>query len=673
MRQTSALLEPPGRTSPYNESVPETLIDPLVGRVVDGRYVVRELIARGGMASVYRATDKRLGRDIALKIMSAELLGQSADFSSRFRREARSAARLTHPGMVRVYDQGTDGDLNYLTMELIEGPNLRQRLLVEGTLPLGGAMRIAEKLLETIGAAHRLGLVHRDVKPENVLIDAEGEPKLADFGLARAVTEVTSTTTGTIIGTVAYLGPELVSKGLSDARTDVYAMGILLYEMVTGRQPFTGPSAIEVASRHVHEDVPPPSTYVLWLPPEFDALIARMADRDPRRRPSDANEALALVRQTRSMIDDPTLDRKAEPPSGSQARLVGSRPTAVLEPVPTGQTVTLPIGLGEDFADDGDDWDGEIGPPTDDVPAKPKLAWWVGALAAAVVMLVAMGAWWYTGFGPGAYTSVPSVDGQPAAAAQATLKDAGFQVTMLDKFHDDVAPGIVIGTLPAGNTRIAKGGAVTVEVSKGPLMVQIPTVVGVTITDAKGRLDAAGFPDPVVEEVWDDAIPAGEVMSCSPDQETMVRHDAEITLKVSKGPEPITIPNVVGATLTTAEATLSAHALNVSVQHGRTLDFPAGQIYKQDPAADSPGFRTQDMTIWVSDGKPQVTIPNFTSPQVSPGVAKNTAEDLGLVVTLTSLCKWYQPTCEDDFVKDQSIVPGQVVDWGTSITLYTGN
>ncbi len=663
MRQRRALLETFGRTSPYNESVPGTLIDPLVGRVVDGRYVVRELIARGGMASVYRATDKRLGRDIALKIMSSDLLGQSADFSSRFRREARSAARLTHPGMVRVYDQGTDGDLNYLTMELIEGPNLRQRLLTEGTLPLGEAMRIAEKLLDTIGAAHRLGLVHRDIKPENVLIDLEGEPKLADFGLARAVTEVTATTTGTILGTVAYLGPELVSKGVSDARTDVYAMGILLYEMVTGRQPFTGPSAIEVASRHVHEDVPLPSSYVLWLPPEFDALIARMADRDPRKRPSDANEALALVRQTRSMIDEPTLDRRAEPPSGSQALLSGSQPTAVLEPVPTGQTVTLPIGLGEDLGDDDDEWDEEIGPPTDDVPAKPRLAWWVGALAAAAVMLAAMGVWWYTGFGPGAYTTVPGVSGQSASAAQTTLEGAGFQVTMLDKFDDNVAVGVVIATDPLADSRIAKGGAVTVEVSKGPLMVQIPTVVGVDITDAKSRIADAAFPDPTVLEDWSDTVPANEVISCSPDQETTVRHDTAITLTVSKGPEPITIPSVIGSTLQTAQDTLAFFKLNVIVQHGRTTEVATGQIYQQDPAPDAAGHRTQDMTIWVSDGKPLVTVENYISRDKD--VAKHDAEALGLTVTLTKQHWW----CTGAGITDQSIDPGKQVEVGTAIVL----
>lgn len=643
--------------------MPETLIDPLVGRVVDGRYVVRELIARGGMASVYRATDKRLGRDIALKIMSSELIGQSGDFSSRFRREARSAARLTHPGMVRVYDQGTDGDLNYLTMELIDGPNLRQRMVAQGPLALGEAMRVAEKLLEAIGAAHRLGLVHRDIKPENVLIDADGEPKLADFGLARAVTEVTSTTTGTILGTVAYLGPELVSKGLSDARTDVYAMGILLYEMVTGRQPFTGPSAIEVASRHVHEDVPPPSSYVLWLPPEFDALIARMADRDPRKRPSDANEALALVRQTRSMIDEPTLDRRADPPSGSHAILDSSNATAVLEATPTGQTVTLPIGLGEDFADGGDEWEGDY-PATDDTPTKPRLAWWVGALVAAAVMLVAMGVWWYTGFGPGAYTKVNAVAGQAAAAAQTTLKDAGFQVTMADAFDDAVPVGIVIATDPAGGTRISKGGAVTVKVSQGPLMVKVPTVIGVDITDAKARIAAALFPAPAIDEEWSDTVPVNEVYAVSPDQDTMARHNAAISLKVSKGPEPITIPNVVGSTLQTAKDTLAFYKLNVNVQHGRTVDVATGQIYKQDPAANAPGFRVQDMTIWVSDGKPLIVVPDFTLKPVDAQVQR--AQDLGFKVVLKKL--W--PFSTKNAITGQDIAPGTPnVEVGTTITL----
>ncbi len=648
---------------PYNETVSETLTDPLVGRVIDGRYVVRQLIARGGMAAVYRATDKRLGRDIALKVMSAELIGQSSDFSSRFRREARSAAKLTHPGMVRVYDQGTDGDINYLTMEYIDGPNLRQRLALDGTIPLGEAMRIVERLLETVGAAHRLGLVHRDIKPENVLIDSEGEPKLADFGLARAVTEVTATTTGTILGTVAYLGPELVAKGVSDARTDVYAMGILLYEMVTGRQPFTGPSAIEVASRHVHEDVPPPSSYVLWLPPEFDALIARMADRDPRRRPSDANEALALVRQTRSMIDEPSLARKADPPSTAGIP-IGTDPTAVLEPVSTGQTVTLPIGLGEGFEDDDEDeWGQELEPLTEEGPTKPRLAWWVGALAAAVLMLVAMGAWWYTGFGPGAYTSVPSVDGYSAAKAQSTLEDSGFDVTLTESYDDATDPGLVIDTEPGGGQRIAKGGAIVVNVSKGPLMVELPTLVGIDVSDAKLNLDKATFPEPTIKREYSDTIAVDEVISSVPAEATMVRHDTVVTLVVSDGPKPITIPNVIGSTEKTALETLGFYNLDVAVEHGRTVDVAKGQVYKQDPAGDSPGFRAQEMTIWVSDGKPLVTVENYISRDKD--VAKSDAEDIGLIVKLNKKHWW----CTGSGVTDQDIAPNTQVEVGTTITL----
>jgi beta-lactam-binding protein with PASTA domain len=388
-----------------------------------------------------------------------------------------------------------------------------------------------------------------------------------------------------------------------------------------------------------------------------------MADRDPRKRPSDANEALALVRQTRSMIDEPTLDRRADSPSGPQFVLNSSNATAVLDATPTGQTVTLPIGLGEDFAEGGDEWEGDY-PATDDTPTKPRLAWWVGALVAAAVMLVAMGVWWYTGFGPGAYTTVPSVAGQPAAAAQTTLKGAGFLVTMTDAFDDTVPVGLVIATDPAASARIAKGGAVTAKVSQGPLMVQIPKVVGVDIADAKSRIAAALFPAPTIDEEWSDTVPVNEVYASTPDQETMARHNAAITLKVSKGPEPITIPNVVGATLQTAQDTLGFYKLNVNVQHGRTLDVATGQIYKQDPAANAAGFRVQDMTIWVSDGKPFIDVPDFTLKPVDQEVQR--AKDLGFNVVLKKL--W--PFSTKNQISNQDIAPGTAnVEWGTTITL----
>lgn len=235
-----------------------TLTDPLVGKLVDGRYRVVSRIARGGMATVYLATDRRLDRDVALKVMHPHLAdgADGADFISRFRREARAAARLTHPGLVAVYDQGLDGETSYLTMEFIDGTNLRHALVTEGALQVRRAFSIVESVLDALATAHRTNLVHRDIKPENVLIAEDGRVKVADFGLARAVTEVTSTATGTVFGTVAYLAPEIILTGTCDARTDVYAVGILLFEMLTGRQPHTGETPIQVAYKHVNTDIP---------------------------------------------------------------------------------------------------------------------------------------------------------------------------------------------------------------------------------------------------------------------------------------------------------------------------------------------------------------------------------------------------------------------------------
>src|SRR5919107_1301785 len=294
-------------------AVGTTISDPLVGHLVDGRYEVVSRIARGGMATVYLAVDRRLDREVALKVMHPHLAEGSsgAAFVARFRREARAAARLSHPGLVGVFDQGVDGDTSYLTLEYVDGTNLRRHLGEQGALSVGEAFSILERVLDALAAAHRTGLVHRDVKPENVLLASDGRVKLADFGLARAVTEVTSTTTGTVLGTVAYLAPELVARGVSDTRTDVYAVGVLLYEMLTGRQPFTGETPIQVAFQHVNLDIPAPSGLAPWLPQEVDELVGALAAREPADRPADPGAAPTLVRRTRPALDPATLARPA--------------------------------------------------------------------------------------------------------------------------------------------------------------------------------------------------------------------------------------------------------------------------------------------------------------------------------------------------------------------------
>src|SRR5690606_11346087 len=307
------------------------------------------------MATVYLAFDRRLEREVALKAMHQPLVEDDAsrEFVARFRREAKSAARLTHPGIVHVYDQGIDGELSYLTMEYVRGENLRSRIAHEGTLPVGEALALADAILDALAAAHRLGLVHRDVKPENVLIDTDGRARISDFGLARAVTEVGSRADTVIMGSPGYLAPELLSMGSAGPSIDVYAVGVMLFEMVTGRHPFTGESSIEIASKHVHEDIPTPSTFAPWLPTEFDDLVGVLASRDPAERPADAAAALVLVRSTRAVMDDPTLDRRADPPSGAFAITRDPDATMVLDTPAAGATVALPVGIGRPFASTG--------------------------------------------------------------------------------------------------------------------------------------------------------------------------------------------------------------------------------------------------------------------------------------------------------------------------------
>ena len=280
--------------------------DPLTGRLVDSRYEIVDLVARGGMATVYRAYDRRLDRVVGLKLMHAHL-ADSPDFVARFRREARAAARLSNPGVVAVYDQGSLEGVAYLIMEYVEGPNLRD-LMAAGPLSVREALGLTAQILRPLGAAHRAGLVHRDIKPENVLLPADGSvAKVADFGLARAVTEVTQTTTGNVLGTVAYLAPELITAGSSSPCADVFSVGVIIYELLTGEQPFIADSPIQIAFRNVHEDIPPPSALAPDLPADVDELVSAMTRRDPKQRPQHADEALALLRKTAASLSEDQL------------------------------------------------------------------------------------------------------------------------------------------------------------------------------------------------------------------------------------------------------------------------------------------------------------------------------------------------------------------------------
>lgn len=628
-----------------------TLTDPLLGRLVDGRYDVLSRIARGGMATVYLALDRRLDREVALKVMHPHLAEgvTGAEFVARFRREARAAARLTHPGLVAVLDQGVDGENSYLAMEYVAGSNLRHRLHEDGALTVGDALRTTEAVLAALAVAHRAGLVHRDIKPENVLIATDGRVKVADFGLARAITEVTATATGTVLGTVAYLAPELVALGASDTRTDVYAVGILLYEMLTGRQPFVGSTPIQVAYQHVHRDIPAPSDAVDWLPTEIDELVESLAARDPAERPVDAGAALALVRQVRMSLDGDLLEQKADVASAGPAlplahpsapvRTVAgdTTPTQLLhathddaddDPDATQQlsavaadsrgdlrrTIALPIGSGLHAVDDAQT---EPEPEPASAPARSEAGPRRRLLGVLVVVAVFAGlwagAWWYMTSGPGAYTSVPAeLVGLELTEAEQVLDTAGLTHTTVEVHDPEVPAGHVVTSSPAPGERVRKDGEVELSVSLGPDLRTVPEgLIGGPAEDAVVALEEVGF---VVAEPFTDhhdTVPAGHViaMSVAGGEEHPV--GTEVRLTVSDGPAPVEVPDVLGEERQRAIAVLElALGPNVQVTEDYSEEYPAGQVMAQSLDPGSEANRMDSVTITVSLGPPLVDVPD---------------------------------------------------------------
>ncbi|HEX7805345.1 MAG TPA: Stk1 family PASTA domain-containing Ser/Thr kinase [Cellulomonas sp.] len=665
-----------------------TVTDPLVGRLVDGRYEVMSRIARGGMATVDLAIDRRLDREVALKVMHPHLAAgtDGSDFVARFRREARAAARLTHPGLVGVYDQGLDGETSYLTMEYIDGTNLRRHLSEQGSLTVGAALDLIDRVLDALAVAHRAGLVHRDIKPENVLIAADSRVKVADFGLARAVTEVTSAMTGTVFGTVAYLAPELVARGSSDARTDVYAAGILLYEMITGRQPFVGETPIQVAFQHVNSDIPAASDLVHWLPVEIDELIGALAAREPDDRPTDASAALALVRRTRVALDPETLARRADvTPSISLplataigdeepdddvpgSALVGPTPlddgqstppagpdaeTTRFAVVPAGGTVALPIGTGIQ--------------PTADKPTpshrRRRVIW--ASVVALLLVAVGGGAWWYVTEGPGAYTTVPQVAGEAQDVASTILTAHGLSAVPVEAFDHTVAVGFVVGTTPAEGSRIRKDGTVTVTVSKGQDLVVVPDkLVGAMQADAEAALTAAGLKAAYVDgKHYSDTAPLGAVIEASAKPGDQVERSSEVQLTISYGPAPVTIVSVVGATQDEASKQLGSLGLKVALTPAFSDTVPAGRVMSQDPLPQADGHHRGDtVTLTISQGPELFAIPDLTGQQYDK--AAQTLTDLGMVPKRQNALGGLFGT-----VRYQSVGPGEKVAKGTVITL----
>lgn len=658
--------------------------DPLVGRTVDGRYDVLRRIARGGMATVYLASDRRLERHVALKVMHPHL-SDGADVVARFRREARAAARLAHPGIVAVLDQGVDGETNYLTMEYVPGRTLRTEIAGHGSLTLGRSLEITAAVLDALAAAHRAGLVHRDVKPENVLLGVDDRIKVADFGLARAVSEATASSTGTLLGTVAYLSPEIVTSGEVTAAADVYAVGVVLYEMITGVPPFTGTSPIQVAYRHVHEDVPAPSDTVAWLPLEVDDLVARLTSRDLAVRPPDGPAALALVRRVVGGLDSraqslranvrgrPDLLVPIEVPEygsvganddGGDDDGRGTDLTTALDRGPGTGTIALPIGAVRAPAPE---------PTAPATPAPPPrrrrrkaMAWFLSVL----ILLLTGGsatAWYYT-MGPGSAVTVPALVGEPVAEAEAALTELELEVTTSETFDDDAPAGAVLESDPAVGTSLARGETVALVVSLGIETHEVPPLEGLTQEEAVAELTEAGLTvdDPVVTAESRD-VPEGTVLSSDPAAGEVIAYDVPVGLTVSSGPRVVTVPDdYVGKE---SELVLSdlADVLDIAPEQiTRTEvfsdDVPAGMVVSVVPEPGSEQRQGTPAAVEVSKGPELFEVPNVQGRQI--GEATEILEDAGFVVERTNVLGGFFGT-----VRQQDVEAGELRARGTVVTL----
>ena len=574
-----------------------TVSDPLVGRLLDGRYAVQSRIARGGMATVYLAVDERLDRDVAVKVMHAGL-SADAEFVRRFIREARSAARLSHPGIVQVFDQGEDDGVVYLAMEYVPGRTLRDLMRERGALTPRESLDVLEPVLDALATAHRAGIVHRDIKPENVLLADDGRVKVADFGLARAVsTSTVATAAGVLLGTVAYLAPEQVERGVADARSDVYAAGVLLFEMLTGSTPFEGETALQVAYQHVHDDVPAPSTRASGIAPEIDDIVLAAAAHDPDERPNDARELLIVVREARRRSTPEALD---------------VRPVAAA-PTDGRNDSTVMLDRRPAFDHRGGDT-GLIMVPQQQPVRRSRRGRITLALVLAIAVLLGVGGW-YVGAGPGAYAVVPQVVGKSQADAESALRAAGLGRTPLPEYSETVPVGLVIRTDP--KTRVRKDGTVTLVVSRGPERYDVPLLAGLAEAAAREALANNKLGVDNVKRAFSDKVASGLVVSSDPVKGKQLRRNATVDLVVSRGRKPIEVTSWVGKAADQAKAALVKAGFAVSTKQVFDDAVPDGDVVAQTPSSGT-GFRGTKVALVVSKGPELVAVPRVVGSQIDP-------------------------------------------------------
>lgn len=642
----------------------------LVGKLIGGRYQIDEVVARGGMATVYLAVDIRLERKVALKIIHPHLASDSS-FRDKFMREARIAAKLSHPNLVNVFDQGEDGDLAFMAMEYVSGITLRDALKDFGVLDAKRALDLFEPMLSGLAAAHRAGILHRDLKPENVLLADDGRIKLGDFGLARDIDNHTST--GSLVGTVAYLSPELVTRGTADARSDVYAAGIMLFEMLTGRQPFEGDQAVQIAYQHANDNVPAPSSLNKQVPPLLDELVLWATAKDAAHRPSDAVELLAVVQRAKSelkagrndtVLIDPSLRNNSEIAKTSVLPALDNDATQLLAPsssnlLDDNRTQVMNAALGETAVLSDFQFDSEEESPLEQMGRKRR-GLRILVVTLLVILLGGGSGWWFSS-GPGGLNVIPNLTSRTADEAQVTLSTLKANIAIAEENSATVAKGLVIRTEPAAGAFFF-GGTITVYISSGPSLVSAPELKGKNVAEATAEIIKQGFALGEVKSFFNEA-PLGQVFDYLGADGTKIPETSRIDISVSLG----AIPVVAGLDQETAVKAIEAVGLKINeISEDYSDTVPVGQVISLVPQS-APLGKDGTVNLIVSKGPNIVTVPNMIGQTVL--AAKAALEELGLKVVVNTdqlTTRWGVVA-----VKRQGAAAGTQLRVGDSITIST--
>jgi serine/threonine-protein kinase len=605
----------------------------LTGNLIDGRYQLLRQMDAGGMATIYEAIDTRLDRRVAVKIMHAHL-AQDEQFVERFIREAKAAAALSHPNIVAVQDQGWNQSgipAVFIVMELVDGHTLREYLNERGKIAAADGIKFLLPVLSALGAAHRLGIVHRDVKPENILVSKEGRIKITDFGLAKGamIGSTMTAESSVILGSVSYLSPEQVSRGIADSRSDVYSAAITAFEIFTGTKPFEGDEPIQIAFMHVNSRVPRISSLIPDIPKALDDLIFAATSVDPDERPRDCqifhSQLLAISQALNPSAPQLSLELDIPiAPMRDKTKKKKSRGkfTQVTEKI----SLTLPSAAAKET--------------TVQVRERKKISKRVRRnrwIAAGLAVLLGITTWWVL-IGPGASVKFPSVVGATTEQANSTLTALGLKtITVEERFDEDIAKGRVISTDPFAGDSIALGGTVNLVVSKGAERYTIPSLIGLTPEAAVNLLAKSPLTVGEITEVFNDKVPQGFVISSNPAPGTRVKRETIVDMVVSKGVETFSLASLVGTNGEQALNELTDAGFNVTVTYAFDEKVMPGEVISQQPAAGAALPKGAAVEIFVSKGTAYVYIPNVM--RFAQDRATALLKDLGLKVVVKKVTK----------------------------------